>query len=217
MNAIEISVLLLPPAIYLLAMAWFHAGTRTRVVHGPLDKTLLGFALAGPLLIGPLKFLPLGDALVFWEMLGNEFGFGNYSGVVIVLGMILFLLLVAISRFAARTREKIVLYNIDNGELGDVFGELAPKLDPNYRWAGNSLFLPTLQVQFTVERTPLFRVISLVATTRLQDPVAWDRVESELRAAVKERRVGPNRARWILASMGMAMFLLLVCLLMQRS
>lgn len=210
MTDLELALLLLPPTAYLFLVTLLNAGTRVHVLGGQPDRVLLGLALVFPLLVGPVKMLPLGQTFALWETLFQ------FPGRCIVWGMLLFLLVAAVFWLAARCRKKIVLYNLDNNKLATLLTELAPKLDNQYRWAGNSLFLPSLNLQFAVEVIPMFRNITLIATSPHQDPESWKRLEAALRLALREVRVRRNPGALLTFLLGLALGGILVAVLLQR-
>lgn len=197
----EICFFLFPPAIYLLLLAKINMGKRPCIINGATDRILLGLALAGPILVGPFRFLPLGETFAFWGLFNLE---------PLVWALFLFTLIATICLFAARARRKIVIYNIDPDAVGPLLRSMAEDADPSHHQLGNSLYLPALGIQFYVESTVRMRNVELVATTRSQDPAEWARLETALR---KSAATLPETARrpwfpWLFALVGAGLFLL---------
>ena len=72
-------------------------------------------------------------------------------------------------------RPRLVVYNISTEELHPVLAEAAARLDPDSRWAGNSLALPNLGVQLHLESFDMMRNVSLVSSGSRQNLDGWRR------------------------------------------
>jgi hypothetical protein len=60
-------------------------------------------------------------------------------------------------------RPRLVIYNISVDKLRPILAEIVSELDPNARWAGDSLVLPGLGVQLYVDHFAAFRNVSLIS------------------------------------------------------
>jgi hypothetical protein len=162
---------LLPLAIYLVAIGLINLRRRPLVMAGSQDVNLLGLALIGLAVAGPLElFLPETAA----------FRFGPW---VWLLMLALYLLLVSLASMMMRPR--LVIYNITPDELRPVLADVARRLDPATRWAGDGLAMPKLGVRLHMECTRAFRNVQLVSVGRDQDDAGWKRLELDLRKSLR--------------------------------
>ena len=184
MTPLEYAAIFLPLSLYLLIVAALQFGRRPRLLAGQTDKLLLGLALLGPILAGPVKMLPLQESFGFWgavEIGGRPFDF--------VLWLLLgFLLLTLVIWWSRRTTEMIVIYNMTAEQLLPVLQEVLPRLETDCESAGNAVALPKWGVQFYVNNCRAARNVTLVATSRFQNPAAWLRIEDEIRRALPSVR-----------------------------
>jgi hypothetical protein len=79
------------------------------------------------------------------------------------------------------SRPRLVVYNVSEEELRPLVAEAAREIDPQARWAGESLSLPTLGVQLHLESFDLMRHVSLVASGPKQHPEGWRQLHAQLR------------------------------------
>ena len=132
----RLAIALVPVAAYALVLALVNARRRPFLTSGGSDLAALGVAISGLMFVGPLElFRP--DAAT------REFG--NYIWLFLLslywLGLVLVLLL---------ARPRLVIYNTSSEELRPVLAETASRLDPEARWAGNHLTLPTARRSFAL-------------------------------------------------------------------
>jgi hypothetical protein len=73
-----------------------------------------------------------------------------------------------------------------------VLAETARRLDPQARWAGDSLSLPTLGVSLHMECFEIMRHASLISSGGKQNAAGWKRLSAELRTQLATLRVGRN-------------------------
>lgn len=168
----------LPLAVYLLTIGIINLGGRPFLTTGARDGYALGLALAGFCIIGPIElFMPEAAVAQF--------------------GPFVWLLLIAFYFLAVTSvilwmRPRIVIYNIALEELRPVLGKLVSELDPEHRWAGNSVVLPSLGVQFQIERFAPMRNVSLVAAATEQSYAGWHTLERRLAGELTATRRAPN-------------------------
>ena len=168
-------------SVYLLVIAVINFRGQPLVISGYRDGMALGLALCGFAIAGPLElFLPESAAFrigwLVWPLL-----------------IVLYLLLVLLAVLMARPR--LVIYNLDGGELRPILSDVVRAMDPQSRWAGDSLAMPTRQVQLYIERNPNMRTVELVATSADQDPQSWGQLERQLRRALREKQPASSANR----------------------
>ena len=189
---ISIAVAFVPLALYFFALAALNGGRRARMLNGQEDLTALALGLIGFVMVGPmLYFLPI-DALAFWKHYTWFFLALLYALVVWFLGAVF--------------RYRVVVYNISDGDLKQILERIGRELDAEARWAGNSLSLPTLGIQFYMERFSPLCNISLKACGFNQDLQGWLRFEKSLRNELMRHR-GTRKNRGALLFAGIGVFL----------
>jgi hypothetical protein len=119
------------------------------------------------------------------EAATNEFG--NFIWPILLVFYWLWVLLVVLV-----VRPRLVVYNVSVEELHPVIAEAASRLDPDSRWAGNSLALPNLGVYLHLESFDLMRNVSLASSGSRQNLDGWRELSRALAAALKPVRVKPN-------------------------
>jgi hypothetical protein len=73
-----------------------------------------------------------------------------------------------------------------------MLAEIVAHLDPEHRWAGDSLALPQLGVQLTVESFGSLRNAQLVSAGAQQSYAGWRRLEVELANHLRDEKGSPN-------------------------
>jgi hypothetical protein len=174
----RLAIALVPLAAYVLLLGIINARRRPFITSGGSDLTALGIALSGVMFIGPIElFRP---AALTREL-------GNYIWLVLVVFYLLCMLLVVLV-----SRPRLVVYNISMEELHPVLAETAGRLDPEARWAGSHLTLPTLGVQLHLDSFDLMRTVLLVSSGGRQNIDGWRRLTQELRKSLLPMRVKSN-------------------------
>ena len=177
-DPLRLSIALVPLAAYLLLLALVNLRRRPFLTSGGSDLAALGVALSGLAFVGPLElFRP--------EAATNEFG--NFIWPVLLVFYWLWVLLVVLV-----VRPRLVVYNVSIEELHPVIAEAAARLDPDSRWAGNSLALPNLGVYLHLESFDLMRNVSLASSGSRQNLDGWRELARALSSALKPVRVKPN-------------------------
>lgn len=178
MDPFRLCLALGPLAVYLLLIGAINTFRRPFLVSGTRDAAALGLAVSGLVIVGPVElFFPVAASLRFgprvWVLL-----IALYA-----LGLVLVLLLL---------RPRLVIYNVSSDELRPILADLVTELDPEARWAGDSLLLPNLGIQLRVESLPAMRNVSLIAGGPNQNPQGWRGLELALRAALGQVEVARN-------------------------
>jgi hypothetical protein len=191
---ISIAVAFVPLALYFFALAALNSGCRPRMLTGQEDMTALALGLIGFIMVGPMLYILPIDALAFW---------GGYTWFFLaVLYALIVWFLGAVFRF------RIVIYNIGASELRDILEKTGTELDPEARWAGSSLSLPTLGIQFYIEHMSLLRNSMLKACGSNQNLQGWLQFEKSLRnALLQHRAANKNRVAMLMALIGFLMMI----------
>ena len=192
MDPFRLCLALGPVAVYLVILGSVNLSRRPFLVSGVRDAAALGIALAGFVIVGPmLMFFP--DALaahidpkyvkLLWGLMVALYG----------LGLVLVLLTM---------RPRLVIYNISSDQLRPILAEVVGRLDPDARWAGDSLMLPALGVQLHLDSLPWMRNVSLVSAGPNQGEQGWRRLEAALSPALAQVDVPRNPRGVTLWSIG---------------
>jgi hypothetical protein len=177
-DPLRLTIALVPVAAYLFVLGFINLRPRPFLTTGGSDLAALGVALSGLVFVGPLELLRPEAATA---------EFGGYIWLILLAFYWLWVLLVVLI-----ARPRLVVYNVSAEELHSVLAEAAPRLDPDSRWAGNSLNMPHLGVQLHLESFDMMRNVSLASSGSHQNLDGWRRLARELSAALKPIRVKPN-------------------------
>lgn len=171
MDPLRFAIAAVPLGAYLLMIGAVNLRGRPLLVTGANDLATLGVALTGAALVGPIAlFRPeaataeLGDTI--WLFL-----------------LAFYWLWVALLVMLCRPR--LVVYNASAAQLRPVLSEVARRLDPDARWAGDALRLPGAGVQLHLDETAWTRTTSVAASGGEQDLAGWRRLA---RAAARSLR-----------------------------
>ncbi len=174
----RLAIAVVPVVAYLLLLGLVNLRRRPLLTTGGSDLAALGAALSGVMFIGPIElFRP--DAFT------TEFG--NYVWIFLLLLYWMCLLLVVLM-----ARPRLVVYNVSVDEFHPVLAEVANRLDPEARWAGNNLTLPRLGVHLHLDSFDLMRNVSLASSGSRQSLDGWRRLARELSTELRSVSVRPN-------------------------
>ena len=194
MDALHLSIAVLPLAAYLALVAVLNMRRRPVILNGYRDSAAMAMGISGLMAAGPLElFLP--------ERAAFQFG-----PVVWVLLLALYALTVSLIILSMRPR--LVVYNATLEELRPVLNSVAQAADPQSKWAGDALTIPALGVQLHLDRTHSFRNVQLVASGGDQSFLGWARLERDLQMALKDcqtRQVG-HGVGFLMASITLLIF-----------
>ena len=87
---------------------------------------------------------------------------------------------------------RLVIYNISADKLRPILAEVVARLDNDARWAGDSLVLPNLEVQLSIDNFRTMRNVSLKSVGGNQDLHGWRRLEQGLAGALNQETVSRN-------------------------
>lgn len=181
-DPLRLTIALLPLASYCLLLGVINARKKPLLTSGGADLATLALALSGLVFIGPIElFRPEAATLEF----------GSYVWLFLLL---LYWLCVWLAVLLARPR--LVIYNISSAELRPIVAEAARSLDPQARWAGDSLSLPTVGVQLHLETFEIMRNVSLVASGAQQNLASWRQLGALLAERLENYTVDSN-PRWL--------------------
>lgn len=188
MTSFYFIVATVPVGLYWLALAWLHSRPQPFAVDGKRDFIALGLALFGVFFVGPGSVTAPLSAMETWG-----------AGVWILCGLLYFCVVVLL---ASLQRPRIVVYNATCDELRAPLSRVALSLDDEARWAGASLNLPNLGVQFYVDSAGLGRVATLVGLDAERSQAGWARLERELRRELAEMEPTRRRGWPVFAALG---------------
>lgn len=191
---VRLCVATAPLAIYLLYLGILNLRWRPVLITGPRDMAALWFGVSGLMVVGPMElFMPDSAAHHFgpyiWLLLLAFYG-------------------LCVSLAVLLSRPRLVIYNLTIDELRPILAELIPSLDPNARWAGDSISLPKLGVQLHMESFTPMRNISLVASGERQVFDGWRQLEAALRPALQQAEVRLNPRGISFTSAGVLLILM---------
>ncbi|TWT46793.1 hypothetical protein [Botrimarina hoheduenensis] len=201
MDAFSFALAATPLAAYLLFVGLVNLRKRPLVVTGMADTGAVGAALSGVALIGPIALFRPEAATVAMG-----------AAVWLVLLMLYWL---GVALLTMLGRPRLVVYNATGAELRPALSEAARQLDPSARWAGDSLWLPTLGVQLHVDTYAWMRNTSLIATGGQQDLAGWRRLgKATERAARALQTTKRSHAVWLLTAGGVLLLVAIVALVL---
>lgn len=183
MDPLRLCIALGPLAVYLLLMGILNLARRPFLTTAPRDIAALGVAVSGLILIGPVElFLARNLAVPFVDHMG------------LFWSLVASLYLSTLTLAVLAVRPRISLHNIGLEEAREALAEAVGSLDPQARWAGNSVVLPELNVELALDEFVPLRSVSLISVGRRQSYRGWKRLEGALAQALRRREVPPNPA-----------------------
>ncbi|MEQ8784866.1 MAG: hypothetical protein RIC55_01145 [Pirellulaceae bacterium] len=178
MDPLHFTIATGPLAAYFLLLGGLNLLQRPILTTGARDTAVLGIALSGFVVAGPMElFLPEAAA----------FRFGAWVWVLMLSFYFLCLVLVVLL-----LRPRLVVYNIAAEQLRPVLANVVAGLDKDCRWVGEILILPQLDVQLQIESSPLLRNVQLVAAGSRQSYAGWRQLEISLAEALSQSRGQSN-------------------------
>jgi hypothetical protein len=175
-DSFRLSLALGPAAIYLLLLGTINMSRRPLLISGGRDAAALALAVSGMMIVGPFElFLPQASVL-------------RYGPYIWVMALTFYALCVSMGILMLRPR--LVFYNISADKLRPILAEIVARLDSDARWAGDSLALPNLGVQLSIDSFSIMRNVSLKSAGGNQDLHGWRQLEQELAVALNRETVG---------------------------
>jgi hypothetical protein len=178
MDPFRLTLALGPAAIYLLLLGMINLSRRPLLVSGGRDAAALALAVTGMLIVGPFElFLPQASVMRYgpyvWVMVLTFYGLSVAMGILML-------------------RPRLVIYNISADKLRPILAEVVARLDSDARWAGDSLVLPNLAVQLSIDNFRTMRNVSLKSVGENQDLHGWRRLEQGLAGALSQETMTRN-------------------------
>jgi hypothetical protein len=191
MDAVSLTIALVPLAFYLFVIGALNLGRRPRAITGSIDVALLAAALLGLVIVGPMNlFLPEAAAMRFgpfvWSLL-----VGFYSLCVLLCVLV--------------ARPRLVIFNVPLDTLREILPGVATKLDDGATFAGDALQLPNYGVQLHLDAMPTMRSVTLKAIGDRQSHSGWKRLQGELKAALRAVEVTPNPRGFSFVAIGLVL------------
>lgn len=181
-DPLRLTIALVPLASYCLLLGILNARKKAFITSGGADFATLAVALSGMVFVGPI------------ELFRPEAATAEFGSYVWVFLLLLYWLGIWLAVLLARPR--LVVYNISSEELRPLLSEVARSLDPQARWAGDSLSLPTVGVQLHLETFEIMRHVSLVASGANQNLATWRELGTQLSEKLELLPVDSN-PRWL--------------------
>lgn len=179
---------LTPVAVYLMLMGSLNLARHPVVLTGMQDRVLLGLASIGLIIVGPVDlFLPLPVYVA-------------YGPAIWLIAIVL--LILTIGLIILTSAPKLVILNISPYQARSIISETAVELDPESRWAGDCLLIPSLGVQLYLSVWPRWRNVTLVAIGGKQDYQGWRQFGRALTKRLSGLEVKPNTRGLFLVGVG---------------
>ncbi|MCA9246482.1 MAG: hypothetical protein KDA42_05180 [Planctomycetales bacterium] len=174
----RLCVAMLPLAAYFLLLGGVNLRRHPTLLSGSLDLALLCIAVLGLVVVGPLElFMPEAAMahfrFLFWPMMLSLYG-------------------LTASLILLMSRPRLVVYNVTSQQLRPLLSEIATRLDPAARWAGDSLYVPELGIQLRLEEFLAMRNVSLMSNGENQSLAGWRRLAGELHSALGQLSTSSN-------------------------
>ena len=177
-DPLRLSIALVPLAAYGLLIGMLNARRRPFLTSGGADLAALGAAMSGMVLVGPI------------ELFRPEAASAEYGSYVWLFLLVFYWLCVWLTVLLARPR--LVIYNISTEQLRPILAETARVIDPQARWAGDSLSLPTQGIHLHLESSALMRNVSIVSSGGQQSLAGWKQLAGQLYTRLQTLHVSSN-------------------------
>jgi len=190
-DSLPLGAAFLPLGIYLLVLGWVHLRRRPLAIAGVWDGILLGASLLGLVTVGPIA------------LVRPAAGGSSWSWPMLILG---FCLVVALCVLVSRPR--LIVYNISVEQIRPLVAQVASDLDPQARWAGETVALPTRGLQVHLDGDGSLRTVSLIGVGRRSAHEGWS--EFSRRVSQASRRLPVRASPWggVFAGIGAVLVLL---------
>ncbi len=174
MDPLHFCIVATPLGVYLMLIGLFNLRRRPFVTTGTRDAAAIGIAISGLMIAGPME-------LFFPESAAGRFGPFVWLLLLAFYGL-------CVSLIVLLMRPRIVVYNLSPQRLRPILADIAIRLDPKARWAGESLMLPSLDVQLILEGNSWMSNSQLVSVGDKQRFESWRLLERELREQLATMR-----------------------------
>ncbi|MCY2997613.1 MAG: hypothetical protein NT168_05835 [Planctomycetota bacterium] len=187
---LRLSLGLIPLGVYLIVMGFLAMRRRPTLLTSGQEALLLGFALMGFALIGPIElFFPTGAYAAL----------GQWTWLLLVALYGLLVLLFALQRQPGWT-----VLGLDSQGFRNVLGEILVEGDIEHAWLGNHLQISEWDLQAMIEPSRGFQGVShLNATGKQRNVLGWYQLErlvvsSPLFSKARGATKSPNWVRSLL-------------------
>lgn len=197
-DPVRLAIAVCPLAAYLALIGFINLRRAPFITSGGRDALALSIGLSGLAMIGPLALM-----MPSWSISV----YGSYAWL-----MMLTLYFLMVAFFILTRRPRIIAYNTTIKHLRPLLREVADGLDPAARWAGESLFLPTLQLHLVMEEDYGTRNVQIKSIGPRQDYNGWRQLELALVQVLRQHeKLSINPYGIFLVGIGVFM-LFAVCL-----
>lgn len=161
---LRLSFGLIPLGVYLIVMGFLALRRRPTLLTSGQEALLLGFALMGFALIGPIElFFPTGA----YAALGQK----TWILLIALYGLLVLL-------FALQRQPGWTVLGLDSHGLRNLLGEILEKGDIEHAWLGNHLQISEWDLQAMIEPSRGFQGVShLNATGKQRNVLGWYQLE----------------------------------------
>ena len=190
-DPLHASVALGPLATYLTVLGLINLSPRPLLTTGGRDAAALALALAGLVAAGPMELFMVEEAAV---------QLGGWAWAILLCGYFL-----VVSLLILTMRPRLIVYNASADQLRPVLAGVVGRLDPEARWAGDSLTMPQLGVQLHMESWPIMHNVQLVSAGPEQNLFGWRRLEAELAVSLRKTSHAGNLFGVVACSLGLVL------------
>ena len=161
---LRLSLGLIPLGVYLIVMGFLAMRRRPTLLTSGQEALLLGFALMGFALIGPIElFFPTGAYAAL----------GQWTWILLIALYVLLVLLFALQRQPGWT-----VLGLDSQGFRNVLSEILEQGDIKHAWLGNHLQISEWDLQAMIEPSRGFQSVShLSATGKQRNILGWYQLE----------------------------------------
>lgn len=174
MDPLHFCIIAAPMGVYLLLIGLINLRRRPFVTTGARDAAAIGIAISGLVIAGPME-------LFFPESAAGRFGSYVWLLLIAFYGL-------CVSLIVLLMRPRIIVYNFSPQRLRPILADIAIRHDPKARWSGDSLHLPSLDVQLHLEGNAWMSNSQLVSVGDKQRFEGWRIIEKELREQLATMR-----------------------------
>ena len=195
-DPLRFAIAMIPLASYLLLLGAINRSNKPVLVSGASDLAALAAALTGLAFIGPIElFRPEAASGLM----------GNY----IWLSLLVFYWL-SVALIVMLCRPRLVIYNSTTKDIRPALVEAVAQVDSEARWAGDSLVLPTLEVQMHLDSHPITHTVSLVASGGQQNLLGWRRLQKALERSLRTVNTTRSQTGGVLLVSGVTLIMISV-------
>ncbi len=171
MDPLHFCIMVAPLGVYFLLIGIISLQRRPFVTTGARDAAAIGIAISGLVIAGPME-------LFFPEQAAGRFGSYVWLLLLAFYGL-------CVSLVVLLMRPRLIIYNLSPERLRPILATTALKLDNKSRWNGDSLMMPSLDLQLHLEGNAWMCNSQLVSIGEKQKFESWRILEKELREQLK--------------------------------